>query len=267
MQTLVRAMKGQGQDGRALPGAFSGLEAVGARLRYGQVALIVAAPGGAKSAVGLVWALRSGAKTLYFSADTDRFEIGKRLGAHFTRRTQDEVEAGLTGPESDKWYALIDSNTRNLWFSWEPAPSLDDIEDEVKAYAAVRGEWPELIVIDNLKNVWDDGGSAGDSDWVRYDRVVAALKELAQEIGAAVLILHHATGQYEDGYTPIPLNGILGKCAKDVRLALTLHRGPVGSNETRICVVKNNGNKADPGGGLIVPVPFWPERMYFGDLL
>jgi hypothetical protein len=201
--------------------------------------------------------------TLYFSADTDRMEIGKRIGAIATRHTTDEVEAGLLGPDADKWYALIDSHTKDIRFTWDGALSLDDIDDELKAYAVVYGRWPALVVVDNLKNVWDDSGN-GDADHIRFDRTVAYLKEVAQEIGSAFLILHHVTGTFEDGYTPIPLTGILGKCAKDVRLALTLHRAPVGMDEIRICVVKNNGNKADPGGHLIAQIQFIPERCFMG---
>lgn len=264
IQTLARAIRGRAEEGRALPPAFSQLEALGAKLRYSQVALMVGAPGGGKSALALTWALRSQVPTLYFSADTDRMTMGVRLGAGLLAHETDAVEAALIGPEREKWLHYIDSHTSHMWFMWDPAPSLDDIEQEVMAYAAVNGQWPGLVVVDNLKNIWDDDG-AGEADHVRYDRVVARLKEMSQEIGCATLVLHHVMGQYEDGYTQIPLSGILGKCAKDVRLAMTLHRGPIGTNEMRVSVVKNNGNKADPSGSLWAPLKFYPERMQFGE--
>jgi replicative DNA helicase len=262
MQTLVRAMQGRGGEGRALPGAFSMLDEIGAKLRYGQTSVIVGAPGSGKSALALTWAMRTNVPTLYFSADSDRMTIGTRIGASVTRHTVDEVEAGLIGADGPKWHRLIDQNTRHMWFSWDASLGIDDIESELLAYATVTGRWPGLVVVDNLKNVWTDGGD--DADHIRFDRAIGQLNEFAREYGPAVLFLHHATGQYEDGYTPIPLAGLLGKCGKDVTLALTLHRGPVGSNEMRVCVVKNRVGKADPGGNLSVGLPFVPERMWFG---
>lgn len=223
---------------------------------------MVGAPGGGKSAVALTWALRTGVPTLYFSADTDRMTIGVRVGAMVTRQTTDAVETGMIGPDRDGWLSLVDERMSHVWFCWDPAPTLEDIEQEVLAYAAVNGQWPGLVVVDNLKNVWDDGS---EKDFERFDRVLAHLKEMSQEIGCATLALHHVTGEYENGYTPIPLNGVLNKCTKDVRLVLTLHRGPIGSNEMRVSVVKNNGNKADPSGQLWVPIPFVPERMWMAE--
>ncbi len=262
MQSLVRAMRGRGQEGRALPGAFPGLEDVGARVRYGQVTLIAGAPGSGKSALVLAWAMRVKVPTLYFSADSDRMTLGTRIGASITRHTTEEVEQGLIGPDASKWYALIDSHTEHIWFDWEPAPSLLDVEGELLAYAAVNGEWPGLVVIDNLKNVWDDQGD-GDADHVRYDRTIARFNELAREYGFAVIVLHHVTGSYEDGYTPIPLTGLLGKPSKDVTLALTLYRAS--ADHMGICVVKNRVGAADPGAHLRVSIPFVASRMWFGD--
>lgn len=219
------------------------------------------APGSGKSAFALAWCLRTSVPTLYFSADSDRMTLATRIGASVTRNTTDEVEQGIVGPEGPKWLSFIDSHTRQIWFSWDPAPTLDDIEAELLAYAAVNGQWPGLVVLDNLKNVWDDGSD--EKDHVRFDRVIARLNEFAREYGSHVLILHHVLGGYEDGYTPIPLSGLLGKPSKDVTLALTLHRR--GQDEMGVCVVKNRVGQADPGGNLAVGIRFVAERMWFDE--
>lgn len=261
MQTLVRSLQGRSEEGRSLPAAFKALEAIGAKLRYGQVSLVAGAPGSGKSAFALAWCLRTAVPTLYFSADSDRMTLATRIGASVTRNTTDEVEQGIVGPEGPKWLSFIDSHTRQIWFSWDPAPTLDDIEAELLAYAAVNGQWPGLVVLDNLKNVWDD--ASDEKDHVRFDRVIARLNEFAREYGSHVLVLHHVLGGYEDGYTPIPLSGLLGKPSKDVTLALTLHRR--GQDEMGVCVVKNRVGQADPGGNLAVGIRFVAARMWFDD--
>ncbi len=244
------------------------LEALGAKLRYGQVSLVAGAPGSGKSAFALCWCLRAQVPTLYFSADSDRLTLATRIGASITRQTTDDVELGLLGEGAEDWQRLIGQHTSQVWFSWDPAPTLDDIEAELLCYAAVTGQWPGLVVLDNLKNVWD--GDSDEKDHVRFDRVIARLNEFAREYGSHVLILHHVTGSYEDGYTPIPLSGLLGKPSKDVTLALTLHRGHGHPDrpeeaEMRVCVVKNRVGQADPGGNLVAAIPFVPARQWFAE--
>lgn len=259
MQTLTRSLKGRAQEGRSLPSAFNALESVGAKVRYGQVALIVGGPGAGKSAFALEWAMRAQVPTLYFSADSDRLTLGTRIGASITRQLTDDVEAGLTGPDRAQWHKLIDEKTSHMWFDWTPSPSLDDLGDELYAYATVTGQWPGLIVIDNLKNIYGEDGA----DHERYNATISHLNEFAREYGSAVICLHHATGAYEDGYTPIPLSGLLGKTGKDATLVLTLHRAD--ENLMGVSVVKNRVGKADPGASNSVLIPFYPERQYFGD--
>lgn len=61
------------------------------------------------------------------------------------------------------------------------------------------------------------------------------------------MVLHHATGRYEDGDTPIPQSGLENKVAKIPAQILTLTRK--GENMW-VHVVKNRAGKADPKGGL-----------------
>lgn len=222
--------------------------------------MVAAAPGVGKSALVTTLAIRSGVRTVYESADSDRMTLGVRIGAHITRYTTEEIETSLAGVDRDRWYQAIEAATPHIWWAWDAAPTLEDIEAEIEAYAVCHGDWPELIVIDNLKNVWVD--EAGGGDHVRFDRAIDFLHEVARDTGACVVFLHHVTGEYEDGIRPIPLSGLLGKVGKTPRLILTLYK--VSENEMGVCIVKNSVGPANPSGQLQVKIPFVPERMWFG---
>lgn len=272
MQTLSLAMRNSEGEGVALPSVFPSLEKHGAKFRRSQLSLIAGAPGGGKSAVATYMATRmmywddelfqeTPVPILYWSADSDKKTLGVRITASVTKHTVEEAEKLLDQRDSDTW-RMLEANTDNIWFAWDRGPSLDDIQAEVEAFAQVWGEWPHVIFIDNLKNVWiEESGEGGEH--VRYDRVLDFLHELAGITGAHIVVLHHVTGQYETGNIPIPLSGILGKVTKPFRLILTLHK--TWDGQLGICIVKNSNGPMDASGDLIVKIPYDLERMQFMD--
>lgn len=271
MQTLSLAMKMSEEEGAALPSVFPSLDRIGAKLRRSQLSLIAAAPGGGKSAIATYIATNmaygeygeTGVPTLYFSADTDKKTLGNRITASVTKHTVDQAEKLLLDGDERVWNAL-EANTSHIWFEWDRGPNLEDMEAEVQAFAHVTGEWPHLIVVDNLKNIWvEESGDGGEH--IRYDRVLDWLHELAGLTGAHVMVLHHVTGYYEIGNMPIPLSGILGKVTKPFRLILTLHKAWDGT--LGICVVKNTTGRAEADGSLTVHMPYDLERMQYMDQL
>lgn len=272
MQKLSLAMKNSEEEGIALPSVFPSLEKVGAKFRRSQLSLIAGSPGGGKSAIATYIATRMsyfdderfaeyGVPTLYWSADSDKKTLGTRITASVTKHTVEESEKLLDENDEETW-KMLDVNTDHIWFAWDRGPSLDDIQNEVEAFAQVMGDWPHLIVIDNLKNVWiEDSGEGGEH--IRYDRVLDFLHELAGITGAHVMVLHHVTGMYENGVQPIPLSGILGKVTKPFRLILTLHKAWDGM--LGICIVKNSNGPMEADGSLVVHIPYDLERMQYMD--
>ena len=267
MQTIGLAMRNSEEEGRPLPAVFSVLEQAGVRFRKSQLVMIAGAPGGGKSALALDMAVKMAygeynenpVPTLYFSADTDKGTLGTRAAAGVAKFTVSEAEELIKSGNAGIWQ-LLEEATSHIWFHWNRAPDLDDIEAEVISYAHVMGEYPHLIIVDNLKNVFVEGnGESGDH--IRYDRVLDALHELAGITGACIVVLHHVAGWAENGDQPIPLAGILGKVTKPFGLILTLHRA--WDNMLGICVVKNRTGRADPSGGYILHIPYDLERMQF----
>lgn len=271
MQTLSLAIRASEDEGTALPSVFPSLERIGAKLRRGQLSLFAGAPGGGKSAIATYIATNMGygefgeigVPTLYFSADTDRKTLGNRVAASVSKLTVDQAEEKLLSGDQNLWN-LLEGTTSHVWFSWDRGPNLEDIERETEAFAHTYGDWPHLIVIDNLKNIWiEESGDGGEH--VRYDRVLDYLHELAGITGAHVMVLHHVTGYYEIGNTSIPLSGILGKVTKPFRLILTLHK--IQDGLLGVSVVKNTTGRAQADGSLVVQIPYDLERMQYMDFV
>lgn len=242
---------------------------MGAKFRRGQLSLIAGGPGTGKSAITCFIAVNAGygefaevkVPTLYFSADTDKRTLGNRVAASVSHHTVDETE-DLLLKKHPGMLRILEDNTDHIWFNWNNSPNLDDIQDEVEAYAHATGEWPHLIVIDNLKNIWVESSGDG-GEHIRYDRVLDYLHELAGYTNAHIIVLHHVTGHYEDGDKPIPLSGILGKVSKPFRLIVTLYRP--GENKIGLSIVKNSTGKMDQSGQLICNLDIDLERQQFMD--
>lgn len=211
--------------------------------RRGQCSLLAAAPGGGKTIVALAYAIETGVPTLFISADTDLATMATRAGAAILGWPQYRVEAaGLNSPEVQ---GALDSIGHIRWAD-DNQPTVEDIYLETQAYAEVFGDFPYLIVVDNLIDVQADRDH--DKDWAGTRSAVDGLKRLARESEAHVLILAHATGRYENGTDPIPLGGLEWKPGKNVELVLTMYWGE--GNELRVCPVKNRTGQANASGAL-----------------
>lgn len=270
MQTIGLALRGSEDVGLAIPGVFPSLENMGAKFRRGQLSLIAGGPGTGKSALAAFMAIKFAygefgevpVPTLYFSADTDKRTLGNRVAAAVSHHTVDESE-DLLLKKHKGMLQILDDNTAHIWFNWTNSPTLDDIQDEVECFAHVNGDWPHLIVVDNLKNIWVEASGEG-GEHIRYDRVLDFLHELAGLTNAHIIVLHHVVGSYENGDIPIPLSGILGKVTKPFRLIITLYR----PNDTQIglCIVKNSTGKMDQTGRLACYLNIDLERQQFMDV-
>lgn len=198
------------------------------------MSLLVAAPGGGKSILALLYAIETNVPSLFFSADTDLVTMATRAGSAVLGWPQETVEKALDSPEVTGALKSID----HIKWCDQSQPTIQDIYLEVKAYLEVMGECPKLIVVDNLVDVQADGSVEG---WSATRWNVDQLKKLARESQAHVLTLAHATGKYEDGTEPIPLSGLEYKPGKNVEMVLTMYWS---EGELRICPVKNRGGES-----------------------
>lgn len=265
MQTIGRAMANRGSAGEALPPVFSALEAKGFRFRRGQITLIAAAPGGGKSAMSLALAVALNVGTIYASADSDEFTQGTRVIAMKSGDLLETIQLALepaapAGPAA--YYEEFLANLGNVRFEFTPDPSTDDIEELAWAFAMLFGEWPSLIVVDNLSDLWSGEGGDDSGEYSGYDRGLKFLKSLARTTGACVIVLHHLIGSKESGDAPAGLADLKGKVGKIPESVLTLWRpGSAEDHLLGVAIVKNRGGKASADGSYACHLRFIPERM------
>lgn len=264
MYTARQSLYIRGSAGDPLPPVWDALDQKGTHLRRGQLALVCAGPGTGKSAFILAYALKAKVPTLYFSADSDAFtQLSRSVSIlsgwsmeRSTRAVRNE-DIGEVEPDLDKIPIL---------FNYKASPSLDVIEDSLKAYDARYEDFPALIVVDNITNVRTDSGD-GDDPFSGLEALMDYFHEMARETGACVVGLHHVTGTYNDADKAIPLSGVKGQISRVPEMVLTLHRisEGFGADSLNVSTVKNRGGKADPSGNDFAELEFYGDTMQIRD--
>lgn len=243
MLTLGQALARGESQGASITTPYRSLTRLGFTLRRGQQSMVAAAPGVGKSALALDLVMRiKEFRTLYICADTDPFTMSLRAAAKMTGHTQEKIEAGIRNdPAMRQMYADVLAKLYWVRFAFD-CTNLEDIRDEVFAYATAHGAFPPIIVVDNLVNITE-----GEDEYRAFRHTVAELDQLAKATNAHVMVLHHSSGKYEDGDTPIPLGGLEYKVGKIPAQVLTLTRN---GEYMKVHIVKSRGGKADPKAGL-----------------
>jgi hypothetical protein len=159
---------------------------------------------------------------------------------------------------------LADLEVSPIRYTYQASPSLDDIESSMKAYDEVYGDFPELVIVDNITNVRLDTGD--DDPFSGLEGLMDYLHDMARKTSSCVLGLHHVTGGYNDANRPIPLSGVKGQIARVPELVLTLHRvsSEFGLDTLNVSAVKDRYGRADPSGYTFTKLAFDGERMQIG---
>lgn len=264
MYTPSQSLRIKGAAGDPLPAVFKALDERGTRFLRGQLSLICAAPGVGKSAFILTYALRAGIPTMYFSADSDPYTQLSRMCSI------------LTGWDMEKSARLVRDGDLNgatqavdeipIRFNYSASPSLDDIETSLAAYEEVYGDFPALVIVDNITNV-RTGGLNEDDPFAGLESLMDYLHDLARKTKSCVVGLHHVQGQYNDGNIPIPLGGVKGQIARVPEMVLSLHRvEQYGTSTLRVSTIKNRAAKADPSGLDYVQLAWDGAHMQISDM-
>lgn len=268
MLSLTRARYVTGTAGESLPSPFRTLEEAGVTLNRGELSLVAAAPGGGKSVFAMVVAIRVGVPSLYWAADTPVHQMYLRVAAHLGGRSVGDIKHAVHLGHTER----ITEQLRKLdHLRWEFASrieadrpegdprALPPLWERLEAFTALYGEYPRLLIVDNIKN-FHVGGEHGD-ELNRYRAATEYLNhEVARKIGAHVMALHHVTGAYNDGNQYIPLSGVKGQLSDEASLVLTLHRDNAGA--MFVHPAKNRNGAAD---GRIIQLRYDPERMLLED--
>lgn len=267
MESLVQAAQRDGEKVESLPPFLPTLDRKNIRLERGQLCMVVAPPNGMKSAFSLWYALKAKVPTFYFSADTDRRTTEYRAIASRSQYTFDEVK-GMVGTSAEdiihEHRAEITDD--GIFFCFDPAPTIRDLDLEILAYEEVFGEdHLQLVVVDNLLNFMTGDGAG---DFAGLIDVLAALHALARSKDVAILVLHHVNvrdGQHAHEY-PHPANAIRGRVSQYPEMILSLASLPT-EGQLRVACVKHRHATPSPSGEDYVTVFVDPARMTFYDTL
>lgn len=260
MYTPKQSLFIKGTAGDPLPTVWPSLERRGAKFLRGQLALICAGPGTGKSALVLTYALKAKVPTLYFSADSDAFTQLSRSLSILTGlpmdQTTDLVRNGSLGDAEEEFEAIP------IRFNYSASPSVAQIEASMRSYEEVYGDYPALVVVDNVTNV-RTGGDHDEDPFSGLEALMDELHVMARFTGACVIGLHHVTGGYNDADRPIPLSGVKGQIARVPEMVLTLHKvsEQLGPDSLRVSTVKNRGGKSDPSGADYIALEFTGDTM------
>lgn len=260
MLSLTQGRRLSASQGAPIPTPFKSFQHNGIHFRKGSLSLVAAAPGAGKSALVQSIVQRGDgdggkASAFYFSADSTANEVFTRAAAMATGYQLGEVERLMAEGGQDMLEAAVKSEAGHVRYSFKSSLTLDDVDEELAAYATVYGAFPDIIVVDNLMDL--DAGM--DDEFRNLGEASLYLKDTARLTGAAVIALHHVGGEHENGGKPIPLGGLRGKVSKIPALVLTLHR----ASGLKVSVVKNRSGKADPSGNYGVELSADLSRMWF----
>lgn len=268
MLTLNQGRRKNAAAGEPLHSPIGVMNQTKSYIRKGQLALVAAGPGSGKSAI-VQYILQKGNggllddparqvnRTFYFSADSDQTTMWKRSAAIATGTTQDAIDELLFTNNIEQMEQYVTRSASHMRFDYNSSPSDSYVLLSIDAYASVWGSYPEVIVVDNLKNLVIEGA---EGEFQALEEACGFLHDLARDTNAAVIALHHVTGDLEDGTRPIPLSGLRGKVSKTPECVFTLHRR---ENSMFVSPVKNRNGVADASGQWLLPVHVDLARMIF----
>jgi len=256
MLTIAQAANKQKSGAALLPDLFPNLANNGVRFRRGQVTMIAGQPNSGKSLLALYYAVRAGVPTLYISADTDAYTTAIRAAAVVTGSTVNTVEEAFTSGNGYEFYQDELATLKHLQFSFDPSPTLDDIQLSVQAYGEAFGEYPHLLIIDNLLNI----AALHDNEWTGMRDIAKAMHHVARETEAAVFLLHHTSEGEGRPELPPSRKSIQGKISQLPEMILTVALDHE-TSEYRIACVKNRFAKNSASGAEYTTLHADASRM------
>lgn len=269
MYSIGQSRRIRGNAGDPLPTVFDAFEEKQIVFRRGQLGLIVAGPGTGKSALALTLALRSKVPTLYMSPDSDAFTQVARSFSVLSGVTMYKAGLWARGEEVDEgtMAKAVAVSGLPIRFNYLASPDLADMERSVEAFEELYGEYPALIVIDNITNVQNGNQDNAGDPFSGLEGFLDYAHTMARETQACVIGLHHVTGPYNDANKPIPLSGVKGQVGRVPELILTVHKeiSETGPDILKVSPVKNRGSRNDASGEWYAELEFNGETMSIRD--
>jgi hypothetical protein len=230
-----------------LPVANTIFASAGLVFRQGQFSILAAAPGVGKTVVATNLCIRTPVPAIYFSADSDEWTVKQRACSILSGVELTEVETRLGDDAWDDHYTDMLRKADHVDWCFQSDIDTDFIVTRLQAYAELRGDYPRLIVVDNLGNTVVDQDNEGSE----LRATCRELQRIARNTGAHVMALHHVAGAKENGLQPILLGDLLYKIGKIPEQVLGLYwAGGEQYASPTMTAPKYRGGK----GGLTIPL-------------
>lgn len=222
---------------------FRDLYALGLRPRAGQVIMVSGRSGSGKSAFAMFWAIRMGLRTLYVSADMSPHTAATRAASVVTGVDHEEIASQMLQPDMQEYYSSRLADLP-LTFSFGAPITWQRMEDEIDAHIELWDEYPEVIVIDNLKEF-----EGAESEYAAQMETMAGLTDLARSIGCTLLVLHHSSDKSWDAqkapYKPPSRDEIKNGLSENPELSLSVAYDP-NKYQMNVAIIKQRDGRSDP---------------------
>lgn len=247
MKSLASAIKEEQAQGQFLPSVLRPLDEMKMRTRLGTATFVAGPPGAFKTGFMLYMVLRWNLPTVYFSADSEPFEMFERAAAAISGDTMEQVRFRPT----DYVDSLKAAN--NVRLVYEDSPTYKDVELETAAYTEVFGEFPKIIVIDNLMNLTGEN----EDEWGAHRDHARVIHRLTRITKAAVFVLAHMADDRADPSKPAPRSKLMGKVGALPKAIWSL---ALSEDQLLIAPVKNRWGPGDASGSTFAKVFVDPSR-------
>jgi len=242
----------------ALPIRNTVFEKLRLYLRQGQFTILGSAPSVGKSIFARNLVVNAGVNSLFFSADSDEYTVKVSVAAALTKKPLAEVEGEMEEGRFDDYYQSVLSRADHVQWSFRADINIDLITDYIAAYSEPYGDYPKLVVIDNLGDMTT---ASGTEKYAELSEICRELRSIARNTHSHILGLAHLTGEYEDGMKPVTLKALEGKLGKIPENVLGLNWSDTSQQRVDLTVPKARGTKR----GMTVPIQLDYSRALIGD--
>lgn len=206
-------------------------------------------------------AMRTAVPALYWSGDTDQHDVLMRTLALLTNITTEQVEEQYKGSVEAKTFydAKLGLGDHVDWV-FDSAIPAGKVAERLTAFAELHGEYPHLVILDNLSNAVEHQGD----EFAEQKEFMTEVQRLARFTRAHFAVLAHAKGDYENGLKAIPQSGVLNNLAKIPEVLITLHWHDSSGTGIDLNICKNRSGKPDPGANRPVFFPVDYSRAFVG---
>jgi hypothetical protein len=250
MYSLFRSLDKGVEAGAPLPAVWTTFKQAGINFTRGDLAMVSGPPGGGKSVLALNYVLAAQVPTLYISCDMGEFLTAVRTAAILTNQEISSLKAEMAYSQGrDKYRKVIADRVNHVYMAYESRPNPEDVMEIGQAFEELWGTPPECVIFDNLMNAY----SGSDNEWTGLRELSHVFHYMAQEMGGAVILLHHVNlGGYDINF-PAPLWAIKGQISELPAVILTLSKGP---GVMRVAAVKNRHGESDYSGKNFIELEF-----------